>query len=179
MRDVVIALIPASVFGFYQFGLRAFVIWLIAVAACVATEYIYQRCMKLPVTVSDGSALVTGILLALNLSSSVPLWLPAVGGVFAVLVVKQLFGGIGQNFMNPALAARCFLLVAFPKSMTSFILDGVASATPLAVLKGAEGAVSNPLASVDLPSMFFGFTGGCIGETSVVAILIGAAYLLA
>ena len=106
MFDVAIALVPATVFGVYHFGIKALLIILISVITCVLTEYIYQNLMGLPVTVSDGSALVTGLLLALNLSASVPLWIPLLGGIFAILIVKQLFGGLGQNFMNPALAAR-------------------------------------------------------------------------
>ena len=170
MLDVCIALLPATSFGIYNFGYRALIIIVTAIAASVLTEYIYERCMKLPVTTSDLSAIVTGLLLALNLPSTVPLWIPLLGGVFAILIVKQLFGGLGKNFMNPALAARCFLLISFAGPMTNFAYDGVTGATPLAALKGGE--------SVDLMKMFLGTTGGTIGETSVVAILGGAIYLL-
>lgn len=128
--------------------------------------------MHKKITTSDFSALVTGLLLALNLPASVPLWIPIIGGVFAILVVKQLYGGLGQNFMNPALAARCFLLISFTGRMTTFTLDGVTGPTPLALLK-FEGKTT------DLGSMFIGTISGTIGETSVVALLIGAAYLLA
>lgn len=171
MLDVAIALLPATAFGVYHFGVRALLVILVSVFTCVMSEYIWQNLMKQPVTVSDGSALVTGLLLALNLSPSVPLWIPLIGGVFAIIVAKQLFGGIGQNFMNPALAARCFLLISFAGRMTNFTVDGVSGATPLQVIK--EGGEFNVL------SMFLGTTGGCIGEVSSLAILLGAVYLLA
>lgn len=170
MLDVAIALLPASVFGVYQFGLKAFFVILVSVITCILTEYIYQNLMGLPVTVSDGSALVTGLLLALNLSAEVPLWIPLIGGAFAIVIVKQLFGGIGQNFMNPALGARCFLLISFAGRMTTFAVDGVTGATPLAQMKLGE--------EVNAVAMLFGKIGGTIGETSVIAILIGAIYLL-
>lgn len=170
MFDVAIALVPATVFGVYHFGIKALLIILISVITCVLTEYIYQNLMGLPVTVSDGSALVTGLLLALNLSASVPLWIPLLGGIFAILIVKQLFGGLGQNFMNPALAARCFLLISFGTHMTNFALDGVSGATPLAQLKAGKTLQVLPL--------FFGTIQGTIGEVSALAILIGAIYLL-
>jgi Na+-translocating ferredoxin:NAD+ oxidoreductase RnfD subunit len=134
------------------------------------TEYIYQKLMGKKITISDGSALVTGLLLALNLSSSVPLWIPVIGGIFAILIVKQLYGGVGQNFMNPALAARCFLLISFTGRMTSFTLDGVTGATPLAQLKNGE--------AVNWVSMCIGNIPGTIGEVSAIALLIGAIYLL-
>ncbi|HEX3022155.1 MAG TPA: RnfABCDGE type electron transport complex subunit D [Lachnospiraceae bacterium] len=171
MRDVALALVPASLFGIYNFGFDALLVILVTIATCVLTEYIYQKLMHKKVTTSDFSALVTGLLLALNLPSSVPLWIPIIGGVFAILVVKQLYGGLGQNFMNPALAARCFLLISFTGRMTTFTLDGVTGPTPLALLK-FEGKTT------DLGSMFIGTISGTIGETSVVALLIGAAYLL-
>lgn len=171
MFDVAIALLPATAFGVYQFGLKALLVILVSIFACVMTEYVYQNLMGLPVTVSDGSALVTGLLLALNLPSSVPLWIPLIGGIFAILVVKQLFGGIGQNFMNPALAARCFLLISFAGRMTTFTLDGVSGPTPLAQLKSGE--------SVNVYAMFLGKISGTIGEVSVLAILAGAIYLVA
>ena len=190
MGDVCIALIPASLFGIYNFGYRALLIILTSIVACVLTEYIYQKCMKLPVTTSDMSAVLTGLLLALNLPVTVLLWMPVIGGVFAIIIVKQLFGGLGRNFMNPALAARCFLLISFAGPMTNFAvekvenltlsgywrygmaaIDGVSGATPLAMLKAGE--------KVDLLKMFLGVTGGTIGETSVIAILGGALYLLA
>ena len=171
MRDVLIALLPATAFSVYRFGLYPLAIVLVSMLAAVLTEYLYEKGTKRRVTIADGSAAVTGLLLALNLPSSVPLWIPVLGSVFAILVVKQLFGGIGQNFMNPALAARCFLLISFTGRMTTFSVDSVTGATPLAVLKSGG--------QVDLMSMLIGNTGGTIGEISTIAVLIGAVYLLA
>lgn len=171
MLMVFIALLPASLFGIYNFGLKALFIILASVITCVLTEYIYQYFMKKPITIGDYSAAVTGLLLALNLPSSVPLWMPVIGGVFAILVVKQVFGGLGQNFMNPALGARCFLLISFTGRMTNFTYDAVSGATPLALLKSGE--------TVNTWKMFLGSTQGTIGETSVIAIMIGAIFLLA
>lgn len=170
MFDVAIALLPTTAFGIFHFGYRALIIMVVSIAACVGTEYLYQRGMKQKITIEDGSALVTGMLLGLNLSVEVPWWIPLLGGVFAILVVKQLFGGLGQNFMNPALAARCFLLISFAGRMTRFSCDGVSGATPLAVLKNGE--------QVNVLNMFLGFIGGTIGEVSALAVLIGAAYLV-
>lgn len=171
MRDVAIALMPACLFGIYNNGYRALLVILISVAAAVLTEFLFEKLCKRPVTVGDWSAVVTGLILAVNLPSTVPLWLPAMGSVFAILVVKQLFGGVGQNFMNPALAARCFLLISFSSLMTNFpAVDGVSAATPLTALKSGG--------SVDLLQMFLGNYSGCIGETSVLAILLGAGYML-
>lgn len=183
MRDVVIALLPAALFGVYNFKLPALLVLLTTVVTCVLTEYIYEKAMKLPITTGDYSAVVTGLLLGLNLPPELPLWIAILGGVFAILIVKQLFGGLGQNFMNPALGARCFLLISFAGRMTSFTLDGVSGATPLAVLKNGDKAasVTDILAGGELPTtllrMFVGNIAGTIGETSVIAILIGAAYL--
>lgn len=170
MRDVVIALLPATVFGVVYFGINALLVVLSTSATAVLAEYIYEKCMKRPITTGDYSALVTGLLLALNLPPNAPIWLGMLGAVFAIVVVKQLYGGLGQNFMNPALAARCFLLISFTSRMTSFTVDGVSGATPLAVLKNGGSA--------DVMKMFIGNIGGTIGETSVIAILIGALYLL-
>lgn len=170
MGDVVIAMIPAAVFGVYQFGLKALLIILVTVASCVLSEFVYESLLGKPITIMDGSALVTGMILALNMPPEIPLWIPYLGGVFAIIVVKQLYGGLGQNFMNPALAARCFLLISFANKMSTFTLDGVSGATPLSVLKNGG--------SVDVAAMFVGKIPGTIGEVSVVALLIGAAYLL-
>lgn len=178
MLMVIIALMPASLFGIYNFGLRALLLICISVAACVATEGIYGSLMHKKSTVQDFSAVVTGLLLALNLPAGVSWWIPVIGGVFAILIVKMLFGGLGQNIMNPALAARCFLLLSFTGQMTRFtpvngfgtVADTVSGATPLAAVKAGEQA--------DLLSMFLGNTTGTIGETSVLALLIGAAFLL-
>ena len=177
MWDVFLALMPAAIFGIYNFSVKprdinAILLIVVCIATCVLTEYIWQKAMKLPLTVSDGSAAVTGLLLALNLSSTFPIWMAIIGSVFAIIIVKQLFGGLGQNFMNPALGARCFLMVSFAGQMTSFTYDGVTGATPLAQTKMGTGTPK-------LLDMFLGTTGGTIGETSVVALLIGAAYLVA
>lgn len=171
MYDVIIALLPATFFGIYQFGIDALLVIMIAIITAVLSEYLYQRLMKLPITINDGSAIITGLLLALSLSSSMPLWMVALGSIFAIIVVKQLFGGLGQNFMNPALAARCFLLISFAGKMNSFVsIDATSSATPLAMLRNNQ--------SVNLLDMLIGNTSGTIGETSVIAILIGASYLI-
>lgn len=170
MLDVLIALIPASIFGIYNFGFRALAVILITMATASATEAIYEKAMKKKVTVGDLSAAVTGLLLALNLPSTIPLWIAMLGAIFAVLVVKMLFGGLGQNFMNPALAARCFLLLSFTGQMTRFTLDGVTTATPLYNMKNGG--------NYDILKMFIGNTAGTIGETSTLALLVGACYLL-
>ena len=174
MYDVAIAMFPAAAFGVYQFGLKAFLIILVTVISCVLSEYVYESLMGKTITIKDGSALVTGLILALNMPPAIPLWIPILGGVFAIVVVKQLYGGIGQNFMNPALAARCFLLISFTGQMSTFIdpkTDAIAGATPLAMLRGGQ--------SVDLAAMVVGKISGTIGEVSVIALLIGAVYLLA
>ena len=174
MRDVLIALAPACIFGVYNFGFDALIRLIIGVVTCVATEAIYQYFMHLKVTVSDLSAAVTGLLIAMIIPSTLNVGYEIVGCIFAIIVVKQLFGGIGQNFMNPALAARCFLLIAFTGPMTNFVTDTYSGATPLAVLKpGAE-----PAQATSLLTLFIGMHAGVIGETSVICLLIGAAYLL-
>ena len=170
MLYVIIALLPTTIFGVYTFGFSALLVIFITTASAVLTEYVYQKLMHQKVTISDCSAALTGLLLALNLPPKAPWWMCILGSVFAILIVKQIFGGLGQNFMNPALAARCFLLISFTGRMTTFVYDGVSGATPLAMLKQGE--------SVDLLNMFIGNTAGTIGETSTVAILIGAVFLL-
>lgn len=170
MFMVIVALLPATGFGIYNFGIRAALIVAVCIATCVISEFVYEKIMKLPVTIGDLSAVVTGLLLALNLPSSIPWWIAALGSVFAIIIVKMLFGGIGQNFMNPALGARCFLLICFTARMTNFTYDGVSTATPLAVLKSGG--------SVNAWDMLTGFIPGTIGETSVIAIIIGAVILL-
>lgn len=188
MLDVIIALIPASLFGIFNFGVRALLVILSTVLACCVTEYVYSRLMKKPVNPWDYSDVVVGMLLALNLPVSIPIWMAVIGGVFAILIVKMLYGGLGQNFMNPALAARVFLFISFPARMSAFalekisspavtdlirdgalVLDGVSGATPLGQLKAGE--------TVDLLKLFVGHIGGTIGETSALALLLGAAYL--
>lgn len=170
MRDVAIALIPTLAFGVYRFGIGALKTIALCVAVCIACEAIFEIIIKKPVTVHDNSAMVTGLILALNLPPTAPWWMPVIGGAFAIIVVKMLFGGIGQNFMNPALAARCFLLISFTQRMTDFAVDGVSGATPLALLKAGE--------KTDLLTLFLGYHGGCIGEVSSLAILIGGLYLI-
>jgi RnfABCDGE-type electron transport complex D subunit/RnfABCDGE-type electron transport complex G subunit len=173
MRDVIIALAPATIFGIINFELDAMILILTCVASCVLFEWLYEMLLGKTVTVKDLSAVVTGLLLALNLSPEVPVWMAILGSAFAIVIVKQLFGGLGYNFMNPALGARCFLLISFAGRMTTFSYDGVTCATPLAILKNT-GDVSN----VNLFDMFIGNTAGTIGETSTLCLLIGAAYLL-
>lgn len=170
MRDVAIALLPVLAFGVYQFGLRALMVIAICIVTCVLSELIFELLAKKTITIFDYSAVVTGMILAVNLPANVAWWIPVIGSVFAIVAVKMLFGGLGQNFMNPALAARCFLLISFTGRMSDFSIDGVSSATPLAVLKGGE--------EVDLLTLFLGFHGGCIGEVSALAILIGGLYLI-
>ena len=170
MTDVCIAMLPATAFGVFQFGFHALLVLIVTVAACVLSEYVFQKIMKLPMTFSDMSAVVTGMILALNMPANIPLWIPALGGIFAIIVVKQLYGGIGQNFMNPALAGRCFLLISFAGKMSDFTMDGWSGATPLAQLKAGE--------TVDLAAMFIGKIPGTIGEVSVIALLVGGIYLV-
>lgn len=169
MTAVIIALLPAAGFGIFNFGIRALFVILTTVVSTVLTEFLFGLYKK-RTTVTDMSAVVTGLLLALNLPVSIPLWMAALGGVFAILVVKMLFGGLGQNFMNPALAARCFLLISFSSQMTNFDCDAYTGATPLAALKAGE--------SVNVMDMVVGRTAGTIGETSMIAILIGACILI-
>ena len=170
MLCVIIALMPATVFGIRNFGIHAFLQILLTVATCVAAEAIYELLMKKKLTVLDFSAALTGLLLALNMPPAAPLWVGPLGGIFAIIVVKMLFGGLGQNFMNPALAARCFLLISFPAIMTNFNCDAYTGATPLARIKAGE--------IVDVYDMILGKTAGTIGETSMIAIILGAALLL-
>ena len=170
MLMVVIALLPATGFGIYNFGIRALFHVLITIASCVISELVFELIVRKKITVGDMSAVVTGLLLALNLPVSAPLWIGIVGGAFAIMVVKMMFGGLGQNFMNPALAARCFLLISFPSLMTDFTCDAYSGATPLASLKAGE--------SVNVYNMIIGKTAGTIGETSMVAIVLGAVLLM-
>lgn len=170
MLAVVIALLPAAGFGIYNFGIHALLLICVTILSCVATEFVYEKLMKKPVTVGDFSAVVTGLLLALNLPPMAPWWIGLVGGIFAILVVKMLFGGLGQNFMNPALGARCFLLISFTSIMTNFECDAYSGATPLADLKNGV--------DVDILNMVIGRTAGVIGETSMIAIVAGACFLI-
>ena len=170
MGKVIIALCPAAIFGVYNFGIRALLIYIITIASCVIFEALFQKLIGVRITVKDLSAALTGLLLAMNLPPDVPLWIPVIGSFFAIIIVKQLFGGLGQNFMNPALGARCFLLISFTGIMTSFSYDAVTTATPLAELKSGE--------SVDTLSMFLGTIPGTIGETCAFALIIGGLFLI-
>lgn len=202
MGDVALALLPILAFGIYHFGLPALLVTVLCVVSSVLFELLFEVITKRPITIFDNSALVTGLILAVNLPASVPWYIPVLGSGFAIVIVKMLFGGLGQNFMNPALGARCFLLISFAAKMGDFAmykvysasfselikdgkikdclyllagktdtaLDAVAGATPLAQLGDGK--------ELDLTSLFLGMHGGCIGEVSALAILIGAAYLL-
>lgn len=178
MLDVIIALVPAIIASVWFFRLGAVKVLFFSIASCVVTEAAVQKIAKKPVTVNDLSAVVTGILLAFNLPSTVSWWLPIIGGIFAIAIVKQLFGGLGHNFMNPALAARAMLLASWPVQMTNWVApgpDAVSTATPLAILKGtAETAASMP----SMMDLFIGNVGGCIGETSALLLIIGGLYLI-
>ncbi|MBV7274695.1 RnfABCDGE type electron transport complex subunit D [Clostridiaceae bacterium UIB06] len=171
MKDVVIALMPTTIAGIYFFKIQALLVILTMVLSCVLTEYAWQRFTKRPITIGNYSAIVTGLLLAFNVPPTLPLWMAVVGSVFTILIVKEFFGGIGQNIVNPALAGRAFLLACYPVAMTTWKIDGLSSATPLAILKSNQGTLPS------LYNVFIGNVGGCIGETSALALLIGAAYL--
>jgi electron transport complex protein RnfD len=170
MLYVVLALLPAAGFGVYNFGYRALVLILVTVATCVASEWAFEKIVHKKSAINDFSAVVTGLLLALNLPATLPWWEAVIGGVFAIVIVKMMFGGLGQNFMNPALGARCFLLIAFAADMTNFVIDEYTGATPLAAMRAGE--------SVNTFDMLIGKTAGTIGETSVIAIVIGAIFLI-
>ncbi len=170
MLLVILALLPTTVFGIWNFGIRALLIVAVTIASTVLTEFCFEKLTKKKNTIGDLSAVVTGLLLALNLPVSVPWWIGVIGGVFAILVVKMLFGGLGQNFMNPALGARCFLLISFTSIMTNFDCDAYTGATPLAAMRAGE--------SVNVLDMVVGRTGGTIGETSMVCIVLGACILI-
>ena len=171
MRDVLIALVPALIAGCVVFGLRALLVVAVTTAACVFFEWGFEKLCKKPSTISDLSAAVTGVLLAMNLPVSIPLWQAVFGGLVAMVAVKGLFGGIGKNFANPAITARIVMFLAFSKTMTAWVFpDAVSTATPLAMLANGE--------SVDYLTLLLGNHGGCIGETSALALLIGFAYLL-
>lgn len=169
MFAVILALLPAAGFGIYNFGIRALFLIAITIASCVLTEFLYGLARK-KTTIDDLSAVVTGLLLALNLPVTLPWWMAVLGGIFAILVVKLLFGGLGQNFMNPALGGRCFLLISFPAYMNNFVCDSYTSATPLTAMKAGE--------AVDISAMIIGKIPGTIGETSAIALLIGACFLI-
>ena len=178
MRDVIIALVPATAAGIYYFGITALILVIAAIVSSVAFEAICQKAMKKPVTVSDLSAVVTGLLLAMNLPAAAPVWVAIVGSAFAIIFGKQLFGGLGQNFINPALAGRAFLLASYPTEMTTWsvpngleVADAATYATPLAQLKAGHLDAS-------LGELMLGQCGGTIGETCAIALIIGGVYLL-
>ncbi|MBU1726492.1 MAG: RnfABCDGE type electron transport complex subunit D [Candidatus Omnitrophica bacterium] len=181
MWSVFFALLLSGAAGVFIFGMRALMVILVSIASCVATEYLIQKLRRKKITISDGSAALTGLLLAYNLSSTVPLWMPLVGGFFAIAICKQAFGGLGRNIFNPALAARAFLLASWPKHMTDFArpftLDAISSATPLACFKLGKVSGMDEL-GLSYWDMFLGKRGGCLGEVCIVALLIAAVYLL-
>ena len=171
MRDVLIALLPAVIAGCVVFGLRALLVVAVTTAACVFFEWGFEKLCHTPSTISALSAAVTGVLLAMNLPVSIPLWQAVFGALVAIVAVKGLFGGIGKNFANPAITARIVMFLAFSKTMTAWVFpDAVSSATPLAMMANGE--------SVDYLTLLLGNHGGCLGETSALALLIGFAYLL-
>ena len=167
---VTVSLLPACGYGIYQFGFGAALLVAVCIASCVIFELLFDLIARKPSTIGDLSAVVTGLLLALNLPPDATWWMGVTGSAFAIIVVKMLFGGLGQNFMNPALAGRCFLVICFAARMTSFSYDGVTCATPLQIIR--EGGY------VDLSDMFLGRIPGTIGEVSTLALLIGAAFLI-
>ena len=185
MLDVIIALVPAFIASILIFGARAALIVLVCVASCILSEWLYEKAMKKPSTIGDMSAIVTGLLLAFNLPVTIPIWMAILGSAFAIIIVKQLFGGIGKNFANPAITARVFMFIAFSSAMATWVSpadisklslsvpDAVTSATPLALItKGNLEALPS------IQNMLLGVRGGCLGETSVIALAIGGIYLL-
>lgn len=170
MMDVALALAPATLFGIYRYGLHAFLVIAVSIFSAVITEFIFDYIAKKPNTVTDGSAVVTGLLLALSLPPAIPLYIPIVGSIFAILFVKCFFGGLGKNFMNPAVTARCFLLISYGSLMTDFAVDGVSGATPLAALQSGE--------VISVSKLYLGYTSGVIGG-SALALLLGGMFLWA
>lgn len=189
MLDVIIALIPAFIMSVVYFGLRALVLTATCVVSCVAFEFIARKVMKRNSTIGDLSAVVTGIILAFNLPATLPLWMAVIGSLIAIVVVKQMFGGIGQNFVNPAMTARIILMTSFPTAMAKWVVpftdtfsaDAVTSATPMATLASVKGgdisAVAEALPS--LTDMLIGKHGGSMGEVCSIALIIGGLYLIA
>lgn len=171
MLDVIIALFPACAFGCILFGLRALSVVLISILSAVICEFLWNKILKKTNTLPDLSAVVTGLLLGMNLPSEIPLWMPVFGSAFAIIIVKQVFGGLGRNLVNPAITARVVMLISFPTAMTSFIepiSDTVSSATPLAMTENLP----------TIKNLFFGMHSGCIGETSAFLLLVGGLYLV-
>ena len=186
MSLVIAALMPACVMGVLSFGLHALLVLVVSTASSVAAEYFYETLLHKESTIRDGSAAVTGLLIGMNMPPQIDLWIPCLGSVFAIIVIKQLYGGLGKNFLNPALGARCFLLISFSAKMTTFTggrgvwklvtevpatTDALSGATPLAYLKAGQ--------TFDLKALLFGNCMGCIGEVSAIALLIGGIFLLA
>lgn len=173
MLDVIIAMLPTTIWGIKQFGLHAALVLIASIVAAVVSETVFNIIAKKQNTISDLSAVVTGMILGLNMPPEVPIFVPVVGSIFAIVIVKMLFGGLGQNFMNPALAGRCFCLISFAGFMNNFTsnmsIDAFSQATPLIVLKSGQ--------EVDLLKMAMGYIPGTIGEVSTVCLLIGAIYL--
>lgn len=173
MAYLLIALAPAGLAGIYFFGIRAAIVMAVCVVSCVLFEYAWNAISHKPQSINDLSAAVTGLLLAYNLPPTIPFWMAVIGSLFAIIVVKQLFGGLGCNIVNPALAGRAFMLSSWPVPMTTWTIDGVSSATPLAMAKA--GMLDK---FPTLQDLLIGHVGGCIGETSAIALLIGFAFLL-
>lgn len=173
MGWVLAALAPAGIAGVYFFGFRAALVMAVCVASCVFFEWLWEKATKRPDTTRDLSAAVTGLLLAYNLPPTIPLWMPVLGSLVAIIIVKQFFGGLGCNIVNPALAARAAMLTSWPVPMTTWTLDGVSGPTPLALIKA--GMLDN---LPGLQQVFIGQVGGCIGETSALALLLGFGILV-
>lgn len=197
MKHVVIALIPAAIAGILVFGLTSLFIILLTIGSCVLAEYLFNKIVKKPQTINDFSAVVTGLLLALNFPPTIPIYIPIIGGFFAMIIVKMLFGGLGKNFANPAITARIFCVLAWTGAMTTFVkpidysqgfsamfsyfpqmfgsIDAVTSATPLQIVKES---ITTGSGNIHVLNMFLGYTGGCIGEVSALALLLGGIYLI-
>ena len=196
MQDVVLALVPVLIMGVVYFSIRALLIVAISVLSCVFFELLYTKLMKKPTTIKDWSAVVTGLILGLNLPVGTPIYLPIIGAAFAIIIVKMLYGGLGKNIVNPAVAARVFLFICYSKSMSSYTapitatgqnasdlpllanVDVVSSATPLVYLKDAKEITILP-SHYSLMDLFVGNIGGCIGETCAVLLILGGIFLLA
>ena len=183
MLDVLIAMVPMCAYGIWHFGIRVLFVILVSVFSAVVSEAVFQKILGRKILVSDFSAAVTGMIIALNVPVTIPMWMLVIGNMFAIMIVKGLYGGLGQNFMNPALAARCFMTISFTKAMTTWTLDAVATATPLEIARGMLKE-QNAMMAVnkeyfDLAACFTGKIPGAIGEVSTIAILVGAIYLLA
>ena len=189
MKQVIIALIPAALAGVYFFRLNAISVMFFCILGTVGSEFLYRKVTKEGSTIGDFSAVVTGLLLAFNVPASLPWWMCLAGGAFAIIVIKMVFGGIGNNFINPALGARAFLLASFPVAMTAWTnpgvnwigsnLDAVTTATPLSFLKvGAAGVTDLTANGINMTDMIVGNIGGCIGETSAILIVLGGVYLI-